>query len=86
MNKIVLMIVMISLSLSAQQVKKEEPAYTHKHKPCKCDEPIVFDETPMEKIFELKGKVYKVLKGDDTNPSILYVLDPKTDKFIRIKQ
>ncbi len=73
---------LISFSLFA----KDTVTYTHKHKPCICDKPIIFDETEQEKIFELKGKVYKVLKGDETNPTILYVLDPKTDKFIRIKQ
>lgn len=73
---------MISVSMFA----KENTEYTHKHKPCICDKPVIFDDTPIEKIFEFQGKVYKVLKGDETNPSILYVLDPKTDKFIRIKQ
>ena len=82
MKKIVLILLMISLSAFA----KDKPAYTHKHKPCICDKPVIFDDTPIEKIFEFKGDIYKVLKGDETNPSILYVLDPKTDKFIRIKQ
>ena len=82
MIKLLLAIALISISLIA----KDEKPYTHKHKPCVCDKPVIFDDTPIEKIFEFKGKVYKVLKGDETNPSILYVLDPKTDKFIRIKQ
>lgn len=86
MIKILLLITLLLLPSFAQQMKKDEPAYAHKHKPCICDKPVIFDETPMEKIFEFKGKVYKVLKGDDTEPSILYVLDRKTDKFIRIKQ
>lgn len=80
MRKILFLIMALSLSLSAEEMKK------YPIKPCVCDKPIIFDETPMEKIFELKGKVYKVLKGDETNPAILYVLDPKTDKFVRIKQ
>ncbi len=82
MKKIVFILLMITLSVFA----KEKHEYTHKHKPCICDKPVIFDDTPIEKIFEFHGKVYKVLKGDETNPSILYVLDPKTDKFIRIKQ
>ena len=82
MIRIICILGLLSLSLIA----KENLPYTHKHKPCECDKPIIFDETEIEKIFELKGKVYKVLKGDETNPSILYVLDPKTDKFVRIKQ
>lgn len=86
MIKILFIALTFTFSLFSQQLKHEEAAYTHKHKPCICDKPVVFDETPMEKIFELKGKIYKVLKGDDTNPSILYVLDTKTDKFVRIKQ
>jgi len=82
MKTIVFILVMISLSAFA----KDKTDYTHKHKPCICDKPVIFDDTPIEKIFEFKGEIYKVLKGDETNPSILYVLDPKTDKFIRIKQ
>ncbi len=79
-----LLFALVLLSVSA--IAKEDEAYTHKHKPCICDKPVIFDETPMEKVFEFKGKIYKVLKGDETNPTILYVLDTKTDKFIRIKQ
>ncbi len=80
-------IMILTAILSTQSLSaREETEYTHRHKPCICDKPIIFDETETEKLFELRGKVYKVLKGDDTNPSILYVLDPKTDKFIRIKQ
>jgi len=82
MIRILLLVSILGFSLFA----KDKEAYTHKHKPCICDKPIIFDETEMEKVFELKGKVYKVLKGDETNPTILYVLDPKTDKFVRIKQ
>lgn len=82
MKKLLLLIAIISIAAFANE-KRE---YTHKHKPCICDKPVIFDDTPIEKIFEFQGKVYKVLKGDETNPSILYVLDPKTDKFIRIKQ
>jgi len=74
------------LLLSVSSFANEEQSYSHKHKPCVCDKPVIFDETSIEKVFEFKGKIYKVLKGDDTNPSILYVLDTKTDKFIRIKQ
>ena len=86
MIKILFLFAALTLSSFAEHSKKEEGAYTHKHKPCICDKPIIFDETPIEKIFELKGKIYKILKGDDTNPSILYLLDAKTDKFTRIKQ
>ena len=82
MKHLLIILVIWVYSLYADQQK----SYTHKHKPCICDKPVIFDDTPIEKIFEFKGKIYKVLKGDDTNPSILYVLDPKTDKFIRIKQ
>ncbi|MFC2073717.1 hypothetical protein ACFLR3_00555 [Campylobacterota bacterium] len=82
MRKTVLILLMIGLSVFA----KDKLEYTHKHKPCICDKPVIFDDTPIEKIFEFKGDIYKVLKGDETNPSILYVLDPKTDKFIQIKQ
>lgn len=80
-KKTLLILLLINIYVFAA----EDKAYTHKHKPCICDKPVIFDETSIEKIFEFKGKVYKVLKGDDTNPSILYVLDTKTDKFIRIK-
>lgn len=82
MMKLILGIALVCVVLNAKEAKP----YSHKHKPCICDKPVIFDDTPIEKIFEFKGKVYKVLKGDETNPSILYVLDPKTDKFIRIKQ
>ncbi len=82
MKTLLILLAVISMSAFA----KDKEAYSHKHKPCICDKPVIFDDTPIEKIFEFKGKVYKVLKGDETNPSILYVLDPKTDKFIRIKQ
>jgi hypothetical protein len=82
MKNILLVLLIINISLSADK----ERAYSHKHKPCICDKPVIFDETSIEKVFEFKGKIYKVLKGDDTNPTILYVLDTKTDKFIRIKQ
>lgn len=77
-------IMMVFLLITLSQA--EEKAFTHQHKPCICDKPVIFDDTPIEKIFEYRGKIYKVLKGDDTNPSILYVLDAKTDKFIQIKQ
>lgn len=80
MKKTLLLLTALTCILAAEIPKK------HLHTPCECDKPIVFDETEMEKIFELKGKVYKVLKGDETNPAILYVLDPTTDKFVRIKQ
>jgi hemolysin-activating ACP:hemolysin acyltransferase len=76
------MSVMLTPVLYADQVK----AYTHHHKPCICDKPVIFDETSMEKLFEYKGEIFKVLKGDDTNPTILYKLDTKTNMFIRIKQ
>ena len=82
MMKLILGVALVCAVLNA----KDEKSYTHKHKPCICDKPVIFDDTPIEKIFEFKGKIYKVLKGDETNPSILYVLDSKTDKFIRIKQ
>lgn len=80
--KTILILVCVLSSLFAKQPIEHK----HKHIHAECEKPIIFDDTPMEKIFELKGKVYKILKGDDTNPSILYVLDKKTDKFIRIKQ
>jgi len=80
--KTLIILGLISLSLFAQKSVE----HTHKHKHVDCEKPIVFDETELEKIFELKGKVYKVLKGDEVNPSLLYVLDPKTNKFIQIKQ
>lgn len=82
MKKTILILLMLSLSMLA----KNNTEFTHKHKPCICDKPVIFDDTPIEKIFQFKGKIYKVVKGDETNPSILYVLDPKTDKFVRIKQ
>lgn len=78
------LLVLLTMGVSVQA--KNEKSYSHKHEPCICDKPVVFDETELEKVFEFKGKIYKVLKGDDTNPTILYVLDPKTDKFIRVKQ
>ena len=77
-----ILLVYLALSLYA----KEAVEHKHNHKHVDCEKPIIFDETPIEKIFELKGRVYKVLKGDETNPSLLYVMDPKTNKFIRIKQ
>lgn len=80
MKKTLFLLLALAFTLAADAPKK------HLLKPCECDKPIIFDETEMEKIFELKGKVYKVLKGDETNPSILYVLDPTTDKFVRMKQ
>ncbi len=80
--KIILSIAVLAVSLFA----KELPVHKHKHTHTDCEKPIIFDETELEKVFELKGKVYKVLKGDDTNPTILYVMDPKTKKFVRIKQ
>jgi len=73
---------LFSLSLLANKAVE----HTHRHKHADCDKPIIFDETEIEKIFELKGKVYKILKGDEVHPSLLYVLDPKTNKFIQIKQ
>jgi len=82
MKSLLLILTFLSVSLLAD----EQNEYSHKHKPCICDKPVVFDETSIEKVFEFKGKIYKILKGDDTNPTILYVLDTKTDKFIRIKQ
>jgi len=82
MKPLIFIFLLFSISLYAD----ESHEYSHKHKPCICDKPVIFDDTPIEKIFEYKGKIYKVLKGDDTNPSILYVLDTKIDKFIRIKQ
>jgi len=78
--------ILILLSLMALSLFAKEIEHKHKHSHEECAKPIIFDETPIEKIFELKGKVYKVLKGDETNPSLLYVMDPKTNKFIRIKQ
>ena len=71
MIKTIFVLAFFAFSLEA----KESKPYTHKHKPCICDKPIIFYETELDKIFELKGRVYKVLKGDETNPSILYVLD-----------
>ncbi|MDF1881240.1 hypothetical protein JHD50_07985 [Sulfurimonas sp. MAG313] len=78
---------LILMSLMALSLFGEKTIeHKHKHSHADCAKPIIFDETPLEKIFELKGKVYKVLKGDETNPSLLYVMDPKTNKFIQIKQ
>jgi len=82
MKTLLLILLLLTLSCLAD----EEKSYSHKHKPCICDKPVIFDETSIEKVFEFKGKIYKVLKGDETNPTILYVLDTKTDKFLRIKQ
>lgn len=79
-------ILLVALATAMPVCAKDTKPYTHKHKPCVCDKPVIFDETEIEKVFEFKGKIYKVLKGDDTNPTILYVLDTKTDKFVRIKQ
>jgi len=80
--KTLIILGLVSLNLFAQ--KPVEHKHMHKH--ADCEKPIIFDETRLEKIFELKGKVYKILKGDETNPSLLYVLDAKTNKFIQIKQ
>lgn len=81
MKKTLILLLSITLSLATDATKRQHPT-----KPCECEKPIIFDETEMEKVFELKGRVYKVLKGDEINPTILFVLDPKTDKFVRIKQ
>jgi len=72
--------------ISSNLLAQEAVEHKHKHKHAECEKPIIFDETELEKIFELKGKVYKVLKGDEVHPSLLYVLDPKTNQFIKIKQ
>ena len=80
--KIVILIAMLSLSLMAEKTIEHKHKHVHKE----CDKPIILDETSMEKIFELKGKIYKVLKGDEVNPTLLYVMDPRTNKFIQIKQ
>lgn len=80
--KTLIILGLLSLSLFAQKAVEHK----HKHVHADCEKPIIFDETELEKIFELKGKVYKVLKGDEVHPSLLYVLDPKTNKFIQIKQ
>jgi len=78
---------LILLSLLALSVYAEKAIeHKHKHTHSECEKPIILDETPLEKIFELKGKIYKVLKGDDVNPTLLYVMNPKTNKFIQIKQ
>ncbi len=79
-------LLLASLCLFTLLLADTPQAYTHKHKPCICDKPVIFDETSLEKLFEFKGEVYKVLKGDESNPTILYKLDPHTNKFIRIKQ
>lgn len=78
------LIILGLLSLSLFASKAVEHKHMHKH--ADCEKPIIFDETEIEKIFELKGKIYKVLKGDEVNPSLLYVLDSQTNKFIQIKQ
>jgi hypothetical protein len=36
---------------------------------------IIFHENKQEKIFFFEGKVYKVLKGNDRQESILFILD-----------
>jgi len=78
------LILLTALALSIFADKAIE--HKHKHTHIECEKPIIFDETEIEKIFELKGKVYKILKGDEVNPSLLYVLDTRTNKFIQIKQ
>ena len=80
--KTLILISLMALSLFAEKTIEHKHKHVHKE----CDKPIILDETPMEKIFELKGKIYKVLKGDDVNPTLLYVMDPRTNKFIQIKQ
>jgi len=80
--KILIVISLLALSLCAQ----ERIEHKHKHVHEACDKPIILDENELEKIFELKGKIYKILKGDELNPSLLYVMDPKTNKFVLIKQ
>ncbi|HIC44743.1 MAG TPA: hypothetical protein EYO73_10850 [Sulfurimonas sp.] len=80
--KTLILLSLMALSLFADKTIEHK----HKHIHTQCEKPIIFDETQLEKIFELKGKVYKILKGDEVNPSLLYVLDTKTNKFIRIKQ
>lgn len=82
MKTLIILLCIGTLPLFAKELREHH----HKHTHADCDKPIIFDETEMEKIFELRGQVYKVLKGDETNPSILYVMDPKTKKFVRIKQ
>lgn len=80
--KTLILISLMALSLFAE--KKTE--HKHKHVHAECEKPIIFDETEIEKIFELKGKIYKILKGDDVQSSLLYVLDTRTNKFKLIKQ
>ena len=80
--KILTLLSLMALSVFAEKTIEHK----HKHVHAQCEKPIIFDETEIEKIFELKGKVYKILKGDEVNPSLLYVLDPRTNKFIQIKQ
>ncbi|PHR58853.1 MAG: hypothetical protein COA44_01535 [Arcobacter sp.] len=80
--KTLIILALLSLGLYAEK----EIQHKHMHKHLECDKPIIFDETEIEKIFELKGKIYKILKGDDVQSSLLYVLDTRTNKFKLIKQ
>jgi len=79
-------VILISLMALSVFAKEESITHKHTHTHTQCDKPIILDETELDKIFELKGKIYKVLKGDEVNPSLLYVMDPRTNKFKLIKQ
>jgi len=80
--KTLILLSLMALSLYAEKAIEHK----HKHVHAGCEKPIIIDETELEKIFELKGKIYKVLKGDEVHPTLLYVMDPRTNKFIQIKQ
>ena len=80
--KTLILLGLLSLVLFA----KEGLEHKHTHKHTECEKPIVIAETQMEKIFELKGKIYKILKGDEMNPTLLYIHDTDTNKCIQIKQ
>ncbi len=51
---------------------------------CSCPKIEVLFENQYEKLFEFKGRIYRILKGNDRKNSILMILDEKSKKYIRI--
>ncbi|HIO70548.1 MAG TPA: hypothetical protein EYG60_01305 [Campylobacterales bacterium] len=51
---------------------------------CSCPKIEVLFENQYEKLFEFKGKIYRILKGNERKDSILMILDEKSNKYIKI--
>jgi hypothetical protein len=55
-----------------------------KHNKCKKRGVITLFENKYEKIFSLKGNIYKIIKGNDRTNSTFLILDDKIKKFIQV--